>query len=124
MQYKDYKYLPNDMLQLTFECPVCQKDNSVTVNQYSFEDWSEGVLKIHEAFPNHSPAERELMLTGIDEGCYPEPEPDDMECKICAPLGCDDPDRHLGVPSEYTPLKNRGCHCGADFDGRDCMCFE
>lgn len=45
-------------------------------------------------------------------------------CQICYPLGCDDPDAHMGAPSEYTPLKNRGCRCGADFDGRDCMCFE
>lgn len=48
----------------------------------------------------------------------------DDRCAICAPFDCDDPDRHLGVPSEYTPLRNRGCRCGADFDGRDCMCFE
>ena len=47
-----------------------------------------------------------------------------MGCPECAPFPCDDPDRHLGVPSEYTPLKNRGCYCGADLDGRDCMCFE
>ena len=47
-----------------------------------------------------------------------------MDCRLCAPLACDDPDRHLGVPSEYTPLANRGCRCGADLDGRDCMCFE
>lgn len=58
--------------------------------------------------------------------CVPaaRPEPEDDYCAICAPFACDDPDRHLGVPSEYTPLRNRGCHCGADFDGRDCMCFE
>ena len=48
----------------------------------------------------------------------------DYECRLCAPFSCDDPDVHLGVPSEYTPLKNRGCTCGADLDGRDCMCFE
>ncbi len=47
-----------------------------------------------------------------------------MDCRICYPLACDDPDNHLGVPSEYTPLANKGCHCGADRDGRDCMCFE
>jgi hypothetical protein len=51
-------------------------------------------------------------------------EPLSMDCPMCAPFDCDDPDRHLGVPSEYTPLRNRGCRCGADFDGRDCMCFE
>jgi hypothetical protein len=47
-----------------------------------------------------------------------------MDCRVCAPLACDDPDNHLGVPSEYTPLKNRGCRCGADAGGWDCMCFE
>lgn len=48
----------------------------------------------------------------------------DDECHMCYPLACDDPDRHMGVSSEYTPLANKGCRCGADFDGRDCMCFE
>jgi hypothetical protein len=49
---------------------------------------------------------------------------DEERCMICWPLGCDDPDAHLGVPSKYTPLKNRGCICGADVTGADCMCFE
>ena len=45
-------------------------------------------------------------------------------CKICAPFACDDPDAHLGVPSEHTPLRNQVCHCGADLDGRDRLCFD
>lgn len=49
---------------------------------------------------------------------------EDTVCKICAPFDCDDPDHHLGVDPKYTPLKNKGCHCGADFTGADCMCFE
>ena len=48
----------------------------------------------------------------------------DYECRLCAPFSCDDPDNHLDIPAKYTPLKNLGCHCGADLDGRDCMCFE
>jgi hypothetical protein len=44
-----------------------------------------------------------------------------FECPMCRPFDCDDPDVHLGVPEQY---RTRGCHCGADFDGRDCMCFE
>lgn len=44
-----------------------------------------------------------------------------VDCRICYPYDCDDPDRHLGIPDEYsTP----GCYCGAASDGRDCMCFE
>lgn len=51
---------------------------------------------------------------------------DDGYCPRCYPLGCDcsDAQRPEAVPPEYTPLRNRGCRCGADFDGRDCMCFE
>jgi hypothetical protein len=44
-----------------------------------------------------------------------------MNCPICRPFDCDDPDNHLGVPPEY---QIPGCHCGAAADGRDCMCFE
>jgi hypothetical protein len=29
------------------------------------------------------------------------------DCELCAPFACDDPDNHLGVPSEYTPLQSR-----------------
>ena len=57
-------------------------------------------------------------------GTGPPVDERDDDCPGCAPFPCDDPDRHLGVPSEYTPLANAGCHCGADLDGRDCMCFE
>ena len=60
----------------------------------------------------------------VCEACRSERTLLDLSCRMCAPFDCEDPDRHLGVPSRYTPLKNRGCHCGADFDGRDCMCFE
>ena len=53
---------------------------------------------------------------------------DDLDdyCPRCHPLGCDcsDAERPEAVDPKYTPLRNRGCHCGADFDGRDCMCFE
>lgn len=50
----------------------------------------------------------------------------ELNCPSCRPFPCDDPDGHLSheIPSRFTPLRNRGCHCGADFDGRDCMCFE
>jgi hypothetical protein len=62
----------------------------------------------------------------VCDNCVLGPDKSDIEveCMICYPFACDDPDRHLGVPSEYTPLANIGCHCGADLDGRDCMCFE
>lgn len=49
---------------------------------------------------------------------------EDDVCGICYPLGCDDPDGHLGVPQGYEPNRDRGCRCGSDSHGGDCMCFE
>jgi hypothetical protein len=48
------------------------------------------------------------------------------DCPRCRPFPCDcsDAQRPEAVPSRYTPLRNRGCRCGADFHGGDCMCFE
>jgi hypothetical protein len=66
-------------------------------------------------------AELEAQLKDQD---YTMPGGDDAVCRSCFPQACDDPDMHLGAPTAYTPLTNRGCHCGADYDGRDCMCFE
>jgi hypothetical protein len=45
---------------------------------------------------------------------------------MCFPFDCDDPDNHLAheVDSRYTPNRNRGCRCGSDFHGGDCMCHE
>jgi len=47
-------------------------------------------------------------------------------CPRCYPHGCDceDAERPEAVDPRFTPLRNRGCHCGADYSGRDCMCFE
>lgn len=49
-----------------------------------------------------------------------------MECPLCRPFDCDDPDTHLGheIPAYLTPAKERGCRCGSDSHGGDCMCFE
>jgi hypothetical protein len=70
MRYKSYKYMPNDMLELTYECPACHKDNSVTVNQYDFEMSCDTNTLIQNAFPDLSPAERELIQTGICNNCF------------------------------------------------------
>ena len=63
----------------------------------------------------------EIALADADRSM---PGGDDAVCRMCQPFDCGDPDTHLGVPSYLTPNKNRGCRCGSDYDGRDCMCFE
>ena len=47
-------------------------------------------------------------------------------CPRCAPLGCDcsDLDRPEAVSPDLLPSWAAGCHCGAAYDGRDCMCHE
>ncbi len=66
-----YKYLAGQKLELTIRpCPYCNLPHTIIVNQYAYENWADGVLSLEKAFPEKTPAERELLLTGIDEQCW------------------------------------------------------
>jgi hypothetical protein len=66
-----YKYGRGDDLVLSIRpCPSCQQPHELTVNLYAYEKWADGVLSIEKAFPGKTPAERELLLTGIDGLCF------------------------------------------------------
>ncbi len=60
----------NDLVIKVRPCPSCGKPHEVTVNICAFENWVDGILPIQDAFPELSPAERELLLTGIDGDCF------------------------------------------------------
>ncbi len=65
------EYLPGDKLLLHIRpCPSCKKTHELTVNQYAFEKWADGILTAQEAFPEKTPAERELLLSAIDGVCF------------------------------------------------------
>ena len=66
-----YSYLPGDLITLQIRpCPSCGKPHEITVNQYAYEQWADGIATLQEAFPEKTPAELELLLTGIDGECW------------------------------------------------------
>ena len=50
-------------------CPLCKKENSVTVEKRDYERWRAGTL-IQNAFPYLKPDEREILKSGICNSCW------------------------------------------------------
>ena len=44
-------------------CPRCQRDWEVTVDEANYQSFKEGDMLAQQAFPELSPAERELLIT-------------------------------------------------------------
>lgn len=60
----------SDDVIVTTTCPVCGKSHELRVNHEALERYMyEGVL-VQNAFPELSPEERELLITGIDAACW------------------------------------------------------
>lgn len=56
-------------------CPFCGKARSIQVAGKAFMKWQEGEL-IQNAMPNASADDRELLMTGMCDDCFPK-DPDD-----------------------------------------------
>ena len=52
-------------------CPMCKKENSVTVEKADYQRWSAGAL-IQNAFPYLKPDEREILQSGTCPTCWDE----------------------------------------------------
>ena len=59
----------NDMVRVECECPFCRKISEVTISESSWHRWNLGEL-IQNAAPELSPAERELLISGICSECW------------------------------------------------------
>jgi len=59
---------------VVFTCPVCDGSTIVTFENYdeivSYHNWAVGELHIQDAFPEISPAYREVFLTGMHDECF------------------------------------------------------
>lgn len=60
-------------------CPFCHKRQEVEVDTYKYILWNAGGLLIQDAFPELSPSERELLMTGICNKCWPSEDDDDWD---------------------------------------------
>lgn len=61
----------NRNTEIITQCPICGKQHKVLVRE---EDWelynSPDRPRVQDIFPYLSPAERELLITGIDDECF------------------------------------------------------
>lgn len=56
-------------MRIKTQCPECQDTNIVTVQDKDYDAWQEGV-HAQDAFPYLSDAQRELLISGIDNNCW------------------------------------------------------
>lgn len=60
-----------DCLKVTATCPFCGKVSTLYIDDiWNYGEWVEGNLSVQEAFPEFTPEERELLLTGICSDCW------------------------------------------------------
>ena len=59
-------------LNMTIECvcPFCGKVQLIRVNSEDYDKWENGEL-IQRAFPYLTPSQREAIMTGICDKCWP-----------------------------------------------------
>jgi hypothetical protein len=53
----------------TMPCPECGKTSEMEVDPDALRRWQQGEL-IQNAFPNMTPNERELLVTGTHPACW------------------------------------------------------
>lgn len=50
-------------------CPVCREGAEVVISTTKYVEWQEGRL-VQDAFPELSPAEREILISGVHPACW------------------------------------------------------
>lgn len=63
-----------DTATVTSTCPYCASKRTMEVELNSLHDWAINGRLIQSAFPDMSPTDREALMTGICDDCWPEEE--------------------------------------------------
>ena len=51
-------------------CPKCGKKNYIEMSDEQYQKYTEGSDLIQRIFPEMSPAQKEILITGICEDCW------------------------------------------------------
>ena len=62
-----------DYIAVPVQCPFCNAKSEVEATLAGLRAWQEGAL-VQVAFPNMTPNDRELLMTGICDSCWPAGE--------------------------------------------------
>lgn len=65
-----------DTVIIPTRCPFCGTSNAVKVNRVDYLKWVEGMV-CQNAMPSLSASDRELLITGICNDCFPSDPEDD-----------------------------------------------
>ena len=60
------------MIKITKNCPMCGRETKIMVDAEKYNDYRTGKGLIQNVFPELSPAEREVLKTGICQKCWNE----------------------------------------------------
>ena len=56
-------------MELNIECRICNEIVTVSVTEEEYVKWMKGAL-VQKAFPNLTPAQREMFITGYCDRCF------------------------------------------------------
>ena len=59
-----------NIIKIETMCPFCGKKQIVIVKSEDYDKWENGEL-VQIAFPYLTPSEREALITGICDDCFP-----------------------------------------------------
>jgi len=63
------------MKTVVTKCPFCHVEHRLQVNEKDYAKW-EGGEQIQNVFHYLSPSQRELLMTGVCDTCFPDEEED------------------------------------------------
>ncbi len=64
------------MITVNTKCPFCHKQHKVNVPRADYDAWRLGTQLAQDAMPTLSIDDRELLITGICNDCFPKEEAD------------------------------------------------
>lgn len=59
-----------DNISINVTCPFCKESRKIVCNERGYKAWKSGQL-IQRAFPTLSASDREGLITGICDSCFP-----------------------------------------------------
>ncbi len=69
MTQMTFEQISNTII-ITRDCPFCGKTQRVSVSKEAFDKWNQGAL-IQNALPTLTDAEREILISGMCDDCFP-----------------------------------------------------
>lgn len=71
--------MPTMITVMTKPCMICYRRSEIKMPQDAYDRWKIKGLYIQDAWPDGSPEEREMLLTGTHPDCWDKAFPEEDE---------------------------------------------